>query len=74
MHKKRLGIFVIYNAQGKVENYVSCLLSSMYGLFSKLVIVVNETLNNVEADKLRKYSQNIFLERTMVLMPELTKR
>lgn len=59
MYKKRLGIFVIYNAQQRVEDYVLYLLDNMYGLFSNLIIVVNGKLNHGEVDKLRIYSQNI---------------
>lgn len=59
MVKKRLGIFVFYNAEGKVENYLTYLLDSMFGLFEKLVIVVNGILEDEGADKLGKYSKDI---------------
>lgn len=63
MRRNRLGIFVIYSAQGSVEKYISYLLDGMNGLFKRLIIVVNGKLKKTEADKLRPYSQDIIYRK-----------
>ena len=62
---KRLGIFVFYDAVGKVDLYVEKLLQSILPELNKLVIVVNGKLLNEEKQKLKKYSSSIFIRENI---------
>ena len=41
---KRLGIFVFYDAQGRVDRYVGYLLKEMTAFLERLIIVCNGCL------------------------------
>lgn len=60
---KRLGIFVFYDASGIVDEYVEYLLKSMQNIIKKLVIIINGEVKDVYYNKLKKYSQDIFIRK-----------
>ncbi|MBR6344907.1 MAG: hypothetical protein IKR70_04155, partial [Lachnospiraceae bacterium] len=61
MSINRLGIFLTYDPEGIVDDYIGYLLDDISPLFSKLVIVCNGFLLPESREKLEKYSQNIFV-------------
>lgn len=60
MIKNRLGVFAFYHAEGKVEDYILCLLDSMMKLLGRLVMVVNGSLSDEGMEKLQRYSGDIY--------------
>lgn len=59
MVNKRFFIFVFYDKNGIVDNYVPYLLSSIKKNNDKLVIVINGFINEIGKNKLEKISDNI---------------
>ena len=57
----RLGIFVFYNAKGEVHEYVNSMLLSMQPVLNRLVIVSNCKLSQLEKNKLKKFSNEIYI-------------
>ena len=60
---KRLGVFVFYDASGIVDPYVEYLLESMKNIIQKLIIIINGEIKDEEYNKLKKYSQDIFIRK-----------
>lgn len=56
----RYGIFVFYDSEGIVQNYVLWLLNSFQDVFSKLVIVINGHIRKEEKLKFAVYTQYIY--------------
>ncbi|MXP74994.1 hypothetical protein GN277_06250 [Lachnospiraceae bacterium WCA-9-b2] len=56
----RAGIFVFYDAQGLVDEYVEFLLSSTDSVLQKLIIIINGKIGKSGYNKLKKYSDSIF--------------
>lgn len=57
---KRLCVFVIFDNQGKVYDYVDYYLKEMKTIASKIVVVSNEKLSEEGKSILRKYSTHIW--------------
>lgn len=57
---KRLGVFVFYDKNGIVDNYVTYLLSQMSKVLDRLVIVSNCHLQKDEKDKLLVFTSDYF--------------
>ncbi len=60
-HPKRLGLFVFYDRDGIVDDYVEYLLQDISENFTRLVILSNSTLEVSEQKKLEKYSSDIII-------------
>ncbi|MDD2218443.1 MAG: rhamnan synthesis F family protein [Eubacteriales bacterium] len=58
---KRLGIFVFYDKDGIVDDYVIYLLNDMMENLDRLVIAVNGKLNSEGRTKFEKITQDIFV-------------
>lgn len=57
---KRLGIFIFFDPQGIVDDYVLYLLKEMSGVCSQLVTVCNGRLTDEGRDRLSQYSKTIY--------------
>ena len=60
---KRLGIFVFYDAQGRVDRYVGCLLKEMTAFLERLIIVCNGCLK--ERDQLEPFTDEIYVRENV---------
>ena len=60
-HPKRLGLFIFYDRDGIVDDYVEYLLQDISENFTRLVILSNSTLEVSEQKKLEKYSSDIII-------------
>lgn len=58
---KRLGIFVFYDKQGKVDRYIECLLKGIQEHLSRLVIVCNGLLEDEGRKIFSRYSDEIYV-------------
>ena len=58
---KRLGIFVFYDKQGIVDRYVEYLLEGLREHLSRFVIVCNGIVTDEGMDKLRNFSDEIYV-------------
>ncbi len=65
MSYNRLGIFLTYDPEGIVDDYIGYLLEDISPMFSKLIIVCNGFLLPESRKKLEKYSQNIFVRENI---------
>lgn len=45
--KNRIGIFVFYDASGRLDNYIEVLLKSFQKIFLKLIVLVNGKIENL---------------------------
>lgn len=61
--KKRMGVFVLYDRNGVIDQYIDYLVSSMRILFHKLVIVVNGYIQKKDLFRLKKYTQHIYIRK-----------
>ena len=63
MDKKlsRLGIFVFFDPQGIVDEYVIRLLQSFRDRISRMVVVSNTVLNDTEREKLERNSDALYI-------------
>lgn len=59
--KKRLGIFVFYDPDGIVDEYVIYLLKSLKSVLSELIIVVNGNIDYDGLNRLRSISLKVFI-------------
>lgn len=62
---ERIGIFHLYNKCGIVESYIEKLLESMVSILSKLIIVINGDLGNMELCKLERFSDFIYIRENV---------
>lgn len=67
---RRLGVFVFYDPQGVVDDYVVFLLASMRKVCTEIVTVCNGFLTEEGHDRLSQWSETIFVEKTPGWMPE----
>lgn len=58
---KRLGIFVFYDKEGIVDNYVVYLLENIKAYLDRLVIVCNGVLNKQGREKLEDFTKEIYV-------------
>ncbi len=58
---KRIGVFVFYDSDGHVDEYIEVLLSSMRTVLQKLIIVVNGRVKPSGYVKLKRYSDSIII-------------
>ena len=65
MGKKRLGIFLIYDPDGTVDEYIEYLLDDISPLFAKLIIVCNGFITPESRDTLEKYTGSIFVRENI---------
>ena len=61
MNSKRLGIFLFWDSDGIVDDYILYLLDDMMNNLTDLVIVVNGSLNDNGRKKFEKYTSRIFV-------------
>lgn len=64
---KRLGIFVFFNKQGRVEKYVEYLLENIRPCLDELCIVSNCNLLNESKCKLKKYADELYVRENFGL-------
>lgn len=57
----RLGLFVFYDSQGIVDDYVVHLLQHFRPHFSKLVVISNGALNEIAKNRLTQYADSLFV-------------
>lgn len=60
---KRLGIFQMNDSDGLVDEYVLYLLNNILPSVDELTIVINGTLQSMEAAKLYKYTDKLFFRK-----------
>ena len=65
--KSRLGLFVFYDPQGIVDDYVVHLLKHLRPHFTKLVVISNGTLNEIAKNRLTQYADNLFIRKNQGL-------
>ena len=58
---KRLGLFVFYDKDNYVDDYVLYMLDDLKKNINDLIIICNCKLNNIEKSKLKKYTNKIIL-------------
>lgn len=58
--KKRLGIFVFYDENGIVDNYIWSLLEAMRDVLTELIVAINGKVVLMGEDKFRDYTNNIY--------------
>lgn len=59
--RKRLGIFIFYDRDNIVDDYVLYLLNDICSNFSHLTIISNSQLQETEKQKLEKFSEDIII-------------
>lgn len=59
--KRRLGIFVMYDSEGIVDDYVLYLLKGMSNQLERLIIVCNGFINQEGVKKLEYYTQDLIM-------------
>lgn len=57
----RIGIFCFYDKEGIVDEYVDFLLGELCPCLSRLVIVVNGTVNDIGKNVFKKYTKDIYI-------------
>lgn len=57
----RLGIVVLYDANGTVDRYVEFLLSSLQSEIQEYIIVINGYMKDESIQRLRQYTANIYI-------------
>ena len=62
---KRIGVFVLYDEDGIVDDFIEYLLLKMREVLNKLVIVVNGDLKRESEKILQKYSGDLFYRRNI---------
>lgn len=69
MRKKlsRLGIFVFYDPQGIVDDYVLFLLKSLRPHFARIITVSNSELDETGKERLKQYSDALFIRENVGL-------
>lgn len=63
--KRRLGVFVFYDAEGIVDEYVTVLLESLKPMIDRLLILVNGKITDESILKLQKYSSEVILRKNI---------
>lgn len=58
---KRIGIFAFYDKNGAVDDYKLYLLKSLMPFLTDLIIAVNGVIEDFELNKLREYTEDIFI-------------
>lgn len=58
--KKRLGIFVFFDKEGIVEDYVTYLLNDLLQNLDRLVIVYNGFVNNVGVETFNRFTTDVY--------------
>lgn len=58
---KRLGIFVTYDAEGIIDDYIPYLLEDMRQNLAHLVVVCNGFVNEEGLQKLRRFTDDVFV-------------
>ncbi|MCR4655908.1 MAG: rhamnan synthesis F family protein [Lachnospiraceae bacterium] len=61
LNRKRLGVFVIYDANGIIDEYIPYLLSDIIQNLDRLVIVCNGSIDDSGMEVLSKYSNEIII-------------
>lgn len=62
---RRIGIFVLYDEKGIVDDYIEVLLKDMLTVLQELIIVVNGSITDVGYQKLRKITHKIYIRRNI---------
>ena len=57
----RIGVFVFYDERGFVDDYVCYLLNSIQEIVKRLIIITNGIVKNFGYEKLKQYSDTIFV-------------
>lgn len=58
---KRLAVIIFFDKNGKVDSYLKYLVSSIQGLFHKIVFVVNGFVQEDDYLELKKFTRSIFI-------------
>jgi len=61
----RLGIFVFYDKEGIVDDYVYCLLDGMMENLNHLVIVCNGKVQEKGLENFKKYTKDVFIRENI---------
>ena len=62
---KRLGIFVTYDSEGIIDDYIPYLLEDMCKNLEHLVIVCNGNVNEEGLSKLRRFTDDVFVRENI---------
>lgn len=57
----RLGIFTFYDPEGIVDDYINSFLDSIQVIVHQLIIIINGDIKKQDCQKLKKYTQHIFI-------------
>lgn len=63
--KNRLGILVVYDKDGIVDEYIIYLLNELKTVLSHIVIVCNGEMKKDAIDKLNEYTKDVFIRSNM---------
>ena len=63
---KRLGIFLCFDKEGIIDDYITYLLDDISKNLDELFIVSNGELNSKSIDKLKKYTDSDILFRSNI--------
>lgn len=58
---KRIGVFVLYDASGQVDDYVCFLLNSMLEVVQRLIVIINGAVKSSGYKKLEECSNVVFV-------------
>lgn len=61
----RLGIVVLYDANGILDRYVEFLLSSLQSEIQQYIIVINGYMNDESMERLKRYTGKIYVRENM---------
>ncbi|SJZ84456.1 rhamnan synthesis F family protein [Anaerorhabdus furcosa] len=67
MNNKRLGIFVFYDKEGIVREYLRYLLNDITQCFTNFIIVVNGKVNNDGMEYFKKLTQTVYVRENIGL-------
>lgn len=62
---RRLGIFCFYDEEGIVDNYVEFLIKNLKVVLTKLIIVVNGTINQRGKEIFQKYAEQVIIRENI---------
>ena len=65
MYKNRLGIFVFYDGEGIVDDYILFLLQELNKILTKLIIVINGKISTESLKKLKIFSSDIYIRENL---------
>lgn len=61
LNYRRMGIYIFYDAEGVVDEYIEYFLNSVYKDFEKILLVVNGKIENESKKRLEKYISQVYM-------------